>query len=110
MYIGVFFQTLFVVAMVHPVHCNLGGRLVEKDTGVGKDEIMSAIRFGAQAVFQNEGAEIVDEDIDSILEQASKRTAEMNAKFDALKEEGIGSKASTWLDIHTGGGLPKKGF
>ena len=44
------------------------GRLKEKDK-VTKEEIMAAVRFGADTVFRSEDSTISDEDIDVILER-----------------------------------------
>uniref|UniRef100_A0A7S4K713 Chromatin-remodeling complex ATPase chain n=1 Tax=Odontella aurita TaxID=265563 RepID=A0A7S4K713_9STRA len=56
------------------------GRLKEKDK-VTKDEIMAAVRFGADTVFRSEESTITDDDIDVILERGKAKTAELAAKI-----------------------------
>ena len=43
------------------------GRLSETKTALGKDEMLSIIRHGANEVFKSKDAEITDEDIDTIM-------------------------------------------
>lgn len=56
------------------------GRLKEKDK-VGKDEMLAAVRFGADTVFRSEESTITDEDIDVILERGAARTKELADKI-----------------------------
>lgn len=56
------------------------GRLKEKDK-VSKEEIMAAVRFGADTVFRSEESTITDDDIDVILERGKAKTAELAAKI-----------------------------
>eukprot|EP00567_Pseudictyota_dubia_P012407 CAMPEP_0197443846 /NCGR_PEP_ID=MMETSP1175-20131217/9482_1 /TAXON_ID=1003142 /ORGANISM="Triceratium dubium, Strain CCMP147" /LENGTH=1531 /DNA_ID=CAMNT_0042974537 /DNA_START=443 /DNA_END=5038 /DNA_ORIENTATION=+ len=56
------------------------GRLKEKDK-VSKEEIMAAVRFGADTVFRSEESTITDDDIDAILERGKAKTAELAAKI-----------------------------
>ena len=56
------------------------GRMVEKNK-VSNEEVMAAVRFGADAVFRSEESTITDMDIDAILERGKAKTEEMNKKF-----------------------------
>ena len=58
------------------------GRLQNKDK-LSKDELMDALRFGADKVFRaGEDAEVTDEDIDAILDRGKQKTEEMAAKLE----------------------------
>lgn len=57
------------------------GRLQQSNSKLGKDELMSMVKFGAEAVFSSNGATITDEDIDLILEKGEKRTDEKASKL-----------------------------
>ena len=56
------------------------GRLKEKDK-VSKEEMMAAIRFGADTVFRSEESTITDEDIEIILERGKAKTKELKEKI-----------------------------
>jgi hypothetical protein len=56
------------------------GRLKDKDK-VSKDEIMNAVRFGADAVFRSEESTITDDDIDVILARGAAKTKELAEKI-----------------------------
>jgi SWI/SNF-related matrix-associated actin-dependent regulator of chromatin subfamily A member 5 len=49
------------------------GRLQDKDKKLSKDELLDAVRFGADKIFRSQGSEITDADIDLILEEGRKR-------------------------------------
>ena len=71
------------------------GRLVDKEAKLGQDEMLSAIRYGADSIFKSEGdAEYLESDIDDILKQAETKTKALNKKFSAAKKEGLNS--SMW--------------
>ena len=57
------------------------GRLPEASKQVSGDDMLAAIRFGADKVFRAEGSTVTDDDIDLILSQGEKRTEEMQAKL-----------------------------
>ena len=78
------------------------GRLKEKDK-VSKEEIMAAVRFGADTVFRSEESTITDEDIDTILERGIKKTQELNEK---IKEREKGDL----LDFRLDGGISAQTF
>lgn len=56
------------------------GRLKEKDK-VSTDEVMAAVRFGADTIFRSEDSTISDEDIDVILERGKAKTEELAKKL-----------------------------
>ena len=71
------------------------GRLKEKDK-VSKDEIMAAVRFGADTVFRSEESTITDEDIDVILERGAAKTKELQQKLS--KAEASAQLAASRVD------------
>ena len=58
------------------------GRLKDKDK-LSRDELLSAIRFGADTIFKSKDSSITDDDIDLILDQGKQKTAEINEKLKA---------------------------
>ncbi len=56
------------------------GRLKEKDK-LSKEDVMAAVRFGADAVFRSEESTITDMDIDAILERGKAKTKELTDKI-----------------------------
>ena len=58
------------------------GRLKEKDK-LSRDELLTAVRFGADTIFKSKDSSITDDDIDLILDQGKKKTKEMNEKLQA---------------------------
>lgn len=56
------------------------GRLKEKDK-LSKEDVMAAVRFGADAVFRSEESTITDLDIDAILERGKAKTKELADKI-----------------------------
>ena len=62
------------------------GRLVEQQNKLGKDEMLSIIRHGANHVFALREGEISDEDIEKILERAEKKTEELKKKMEGMGE------------------------
>ncbi|GMH56592.1 hypothetical protein TrST_g9056 [Triparma strigata] len=61
------------------------GRLKEKDK-VSKDEMMAAVKFGADQVFRSTDSAISDEDIDAILARGEERTKAMAAKLEKAEK------------------------
>jgi SWI/SNF-related matrix-associated actin-dependent regulator of chromatin subfamily A member 5 len=57
------------------------GRLQDKDKKMSKNDLLETLRFGADKIFRNKDSTISDADIDMILEEGRKRTAEMNEKL-----------------------------
>ena len=72
------------------------GRLIEAQSGLNKDEMLSMIRHGADAVFSSKESTITDEDIDSIIERAEEKTAKLNEKY---QEMGEGALRNFSLDM-----------
>eukprot|EP00934_Nitzschia_sp_Nitz4_P004538 Nitzschia sp. Nitz4//scaffold162_size51285//15820//20464//NITZ4_006968-RA/size51285-processed-gene-0.20-mRNA-1//1//CDS//3329537970//4528//frame0 len=58
------------------------GRLKEKDK-LSRDELLSAVRFGADKIFKSKDSSITDEDIDMILDAGKRKTQELNEKLKA---------------------------
>lgn len=56
------------------------GRLKEKDK-LSRDELLAAVRFGADKIFKSKDSSITDDDIDLILDQGKKKTQELNEKL-----------------------------
>jgi SWI/SNF-related matrix-associated actin-dependent regulator of chromatin subfamily A member 5 len=78
------------------------GRLKEKDK-VSKDDIMNAVRFGADAVFRSEESSITDDDIDAILERGRAKTKEMTDKIQKAEKGDL-------LDFRMDGGISAQTF
>jgi len=58
------------------------GRLVEQNKALTREELIAMIRFGAKSIFEaKEGADITEEDIDTILAHGEERTKELNQKL-----------------------------
>eukprot|EP00935_MAST-01C_sp_MAST-1C-sp1_P001291 g1291.t1 len=80
------------------------GRLQEKSAKVSKDEMLEMIKFGADTVFRTEkGKSISDADIDHILSEGEKRTADM---MSSLEEHSKGDL----LDFKLDGGINTQEF
>ncbi|KAL7579857.1 hypothetical protein ACA910_004869 [Epithemia clementina (nom. ined.)] len=56
------------------------GRLKNKDK-LSRDELLAAVRFGADKIFKSKDSSITDDDIDLILDQGKQKTEEMNEKL-----------------------------
>jgi SWI/SNF-related matrix-associated actin-dependent regulator of chromatin subfamily A member 5 len=78
------------------------GRLKEKDK-VSKEDIMSAIRFGADTVFRSEESTITDEDIDAILARGEAKTKELAEKIQKADKGDL-------LDFRLDGGVSAQTF
>jgi hypothetical protein len=78
------------------------GRLKEKDK-VSKEEIMAAVRFGADTVFRSEESTITDEDIDVILERGKAKTKEMAERLQKAEKGDL-------LDFRLDGGIATQTF
>jgi SWI/SNF-related matrix-associated actin-dependent regulator of chromatin subfamily A member 5 len=68
------------------------GRLAEQEKNMSKQEMMAAIRYGADDIFKSSADDDEEVDIDAILLKAESKTDEMNKKFQAGKEEGLNSR------------------
>ncbi|CAJ1954328.1 unnamed protein product [Cylindrotheca closterium] len=58
------------------------GRLKEKDK-LSRDELLEAVRFGADKIFKSKDSSITDADIDMILDAGKRKTQELNEKLKA---------------------------
>lgn len=56
------------------------GRLKEKDT-LSRDELLNAVRFGADKIFKSKDSSITDADIDLIIDAGKRKTQELNDKL-----------------------------
>lgn len=56
------------------------GRLKDKDR-LSRDELLVAVRFGADKIFKSKDSSITDEDIDLIIDAGKKKTQELNDKL-----------------------------
>ncbi|GAV00283.1 hypothetical protein RvY_11157 [Ramazzottius varieornatus] len=66
------------------------GRLVDQSVNkLGKDDVMSMIRHGAQYVLAGKGSDISDDDIDAILAKGQAKTDEMQQKLEKLGESNL---------------------
>lgn len=59
------------------------GRLKDKDTKLSRDELLAAVKFGADKIFKSKDSSITDDDIDMIMDAGRKKTQELNDKLQA---------------------------
>ena len=78
------------------------GRLKEKDK-LSKEEVMAAVRFGADAVFRSDESTISDLDIDVILERGKAKTKELSEKISKAEKGDL-------LDFRLDGGVSAQTF
>jgi SWI/SNF-related matrix-associated actin-dependent regulator of chromatin subfamily A member 5 len=78
------------------------GRLANKDK-LSKDELMDALRFGAEKVFRSGDGGVNDEDIDIILDRGKKRTEELMGKLENAEKGDL-------LDFKMDGGMKTQEF
>ena len=62
------------------------GRLRDKDSKLSRDELLAAVRFGADKIFKSKDSSITDDDIDLILDAGRKKTQELNEKLMAAEK------------------------
>ena len=72
------------------------GRLKEKDK-LSRDELLAAVRFGADKIFKSKDSSITDDDIELILEAGIKKTQELNEKL-------VNAEKGDLLDFKLDGG------
>merc|ERR1712241_710843 len=65
------------------------GKLAEQKANLNKDEMVNMIRHGASHIFSSKEGELTDVDIDKLLEQGEKKTAEQQAKLADLGESSL---------------------
>jgi SWI/SNF-related matrix-associated actin-dependent regulator of chromatin subfamily A member 5 len=63
------------------------GCLQEKEKKLSKEDLLEALRFGANKIFRTDDSTITDADIDLILEEGRKRTKEMSEKLTCAEKE-----------------------
>ncbi len=78
------------------------GRLKEMDK-LSKEDVMAAVRFGADAVFRSEESTITDMDIDTILERGKAKTEELAKKIQKAEKGDL-------LDFRLDGGVSAQTF
>jgi len=78
------------------------GRLKESDK-LSKEDVMTAVRFGADAVFRSEESTITDLDIDVILERGKVKTKELAEKIQKAEKGDL-------LDFRLDGGVSAQTF
>ena len=79
------------------------GKLADRASGPSKDEMMAAIRYGADEVFKPGGAEVTDDDIDAIMSAGEERTAALSSKLSKLDSGDL-------LDFKLDGGINTQEF
>lgn len=65
------------------------GRLIDQNTKIDKNEILTMIRTGADKVFASKESTITDDDIDAILKRGENKTNDMLAKFKNMNENAL---------------------
>ena len=78
------------------------GRLKDVDK-LSKDDVMAAVRFGADAVFRSEESTITDLDIDTILERGKAKTEELAKRIQKAEKGDL-------LDFRLDGGMSAQTF
>jgi SWI/SNF-related matrix-associated actin-dependent regulator of chromatin subfamily A member 5 len=78
------------------------GRLRDKDK-LSKEEILEAVRFGADTIFRSEESTITDEDIDAILARGMAKTKELAEKIQKAEKGNL-------LDFRLDGGVSAQTF
>ena len=78
------------------------GQLKEKDK-LSSEDIMSAVRFGADVVFRSEESTISDDDIDAIIARGKAKTQELNDKL-------VEAEKGDLLDFRMDGGISAQTF
>jgi SWI/SNF-related matrix-associated actin-dependent regulator of chromatin subfamily A member 5 len=62
------------------------GRLTQNANKVGKDDLLSMVKYGAELVFSSEPAKITDEDIDAIISKGESDTVQSLCSTEAFSE------------------------
>jgi SWI/SNF-related matrix-associated actin-dependent regulator of chromatin subfamily A member 5 len=78
------------------------GRFREKDK-VSRDELLEAVKFGADKIFKSKDSSITDEDIDMILDAGKRKTQELNEKLKVAEKGDL-------LDFKLDGGTSVRTF
>ena len=78
------------------------GRLREKDK-LSSNELLAAVRFGADKIFKSKDSSITNDDIDMILDAGKRKTQELNEKLQNADKGDL-------LDFKLDGGLSAQTF
>ena len=65
------------------------GRLQENKKNLGKDELLSMVRFGAEKIFDSSSTAVTEEDIDAIMARGEEETKALNSKMQGFTEKAI---------------------
>jgi SWI/SNF-related matrix-associated actin-dependent regulator of chromatin subfamily A member 5 len=79
------------------------GRLKDRDNKLSRDELLEAVRFGADKIFKSKDSSITDDDIDLILDAGKRKTQELNDKLKAAEKGDL-------LDFKLDGGTSVQTF
>lgn len=71
------------------------GRLTQGASKVGKDDLLSMVKYGAEQVFSSEPAKITDEDVEAIINKG---------EADTVRARALARLVFCVLRMHTGGG------
>lgn len=91
------------------------GRLKEKDK-LSSEELLAAVRFGADKIFKSKDSSITDDDIDLILDSGKRRTQELNDKLqnadkgdllDFKLDDGLSAQTFEGVDYSASNALAK---
>ena len=80
---------------------------MDKSKGLGKDELMSMVRFGAEKIFKSQDSDITDADIDAILARGEEKT---NLLSDKIKNTMDQTMKNFSLADYTSGGVDESVF
>ena len=62
------------------------GRLKDRDNKLNREDLLEAVRFGADKIFKSKDSSITDDDIDLILDAGKRKTQELNEKLQAAEK------------------------
>ena len=62
------------------------GRLKDQNNKLSRDDLLEAVRFGADKIFKSKDSSITDDDIDLILDAGKRKTQELNEKLQAAEK------------------------
>jgi len=65
------------------------GRLQENKKNLGKEELLSMVRFGAEKIFDSSSTAVTEEDIDAIVARGEEETKALNSKMQGFTEKAI---------------------
>lgn len=67
------------------------GRLQQQDNSkaVGKEDLLSMVRYGAEKIFSSSDSDITEEDVDAIIAKGEEETKELNEKMREFSEKAM---------------------